>query len=71
MMINKPICLYLAPSWGRWSDYSVCNAACGTGIQEKTRQCIGATSTKQCLGSAKSTKTCTLKPCYFAGILNA
>lgn len=59
--------------WGQWSDWSECSSACGSGVQVKTRKClgedIGITSeyihykNSSCSGPDSENRPCNLHTC--------
>merc|ERR1719317_917619 len=48
-----------SPYWGSWSQWSDCSVDCGSGLQTRSRECIG----EQCDGDSSETQQCTLEPC--------
>jgi len=45
--------------WGPWEQWSDCSVDCGTGLQTRSRECIGG----ECDGESSETQQCTLEPC--------
>jgi len=45
--------------WGVWSGWSDCSVDCGSGVQQRTRQCVGS----GCTGESTQTRQCTRDPC--------
>merc|ERR1719320_1391680 len=48
-----------SPYWGSWSQWSDCSVDCGSGLQTRSRECIG----EECDGDSSETQQCTLEPC--------
>jgi len=47
------------PYWGSWNEWNQCSVTCGSGLQTRTRECIGT----GCAGDSSETQQCTLEPC--------
>merc|ERR1712113_1282730 len=45
--------------WGPWEQWSDCSVDCGSGLQTRSRECIGG----ECDGDSSETQQCTLEPC--------
>lgn len=52
--------------WAVWGAWGSCSVTCASGTQDRSRTCANpapAYSGADCVGSAATTKTCTLTPC--------
>ena len=52
--------------WGSWSSYSLCTKSCGTGTQERFRECNNPPPSEngnECIGSTEETRHCNSKSC--------
>lgn len=56
------LCPELLPVWELWGEWSLCSVTCGTGQQERHRECEGEKRIV-CLGSSNETRTCDRDPC--------
>jgi len=48
-----------SPYWDSWTQWSDCSVDCGSGVQTRSRDCIGG----ECDGDSSETQQCTLEPC--------
>ncbi|XP_071171034.1 SCO-spondin-like [Mytilus edulis] len=56
--------------WAVWGAWGSCSVTCASGTQDRSRTCANpapAYSGANCVGSAATTKTCTLTPCPIDG----
>ncbi|XP_078487952.1 uncharacterized protein LOC100179634 isoform X3 [Ciona intestinalis] len=54
----------VCPTWGQWSEYGVCDQACGTGNQVRTRSCNnGQPGQDGCIGLISELRRCNEMPC--------
>ena len=52
--------------WAQWSAYSICSKSCGTGVQQRTRQCSNPAPQyggDNCIGSGLEETACQMPPC--------
>ena len=52
--------------WGQWTDWSVCNAACNSGIKRRSRFCnspFPAHGGSDCVGDGYEEKQCHADAC--------
>ncbi|XP_022333427.2 thrombospondin type-1 domain-containing protein 4-like isoform X2 [Crassostrea virginica] len=47
--------------WSSWSDWSACNADCGTGVSSRTRECLE--NTRACTSESIEYKVCNRQEC--------
>ncbi|XP_048736901.2 ADAMTS-like protein 4 isoform X2 [Ostrea edulis] len=47
--------------WSQWSDWSSCNAECGTGVSSRTRECLE--NTRECTSENIEYKVCNRQEC--------
>lgn len=53
-------------AWSGWTDWSPCNATCGTGVSERIRQCFSSqnlpVANNFCLGHSREQRACSGGP---------
>jgi len=53
-------------AWSAWTEWSSCNAICGTGVQERARQCFSSQNLPvlngYCSGHARELRACSGGP---------
>ena len=57
----KPLNIIIAGIWAEWLDWSNCSQLCGTGFQERRRDC--STESLPCTGPDQEENSCNPIPC--------